>query len=278
MGHLHLASNNVEQRRDNPGWAPLAGLGSRVMLVWWYIIRFVLVLISSRCCMSQGTTGTYHRTERTCVRRLPERASYDRATVHAILDEGFLCHVAFVVDGQPYSLPTGYARVGDTLYLHGSTGSRLGMRPDMDVCVTVTLLDGLVLARAAFHHSMNYRSVMVLGRTRLVADPGEKDAALSALVERIVPGRGVDVRPADAKELAATAVLAVPLEEASAKVRSGDPVDDEEDYDLPIWAGVLPLTLAPGAPVPDSRLNETIAVPAHVAAWQRGSQAGQTAG
>jgi nitroimidazol reductase NimA-like FMN-containing flavoprotein (pyridoxamine 5'-phosphate oxidase superfamily) len=222
----------------------------------------------------QQAEGGYQRTERTRVRRLPERGAYDRATVHAILDEGFLCHVAFVVDGQPYALPTAYARVGETLYLHGSTGSRLGLRPGMDVCVTVTLVDGLVLARAAFHHSMNYRSAMVLGRTRLVTDPGEKDGALSALVEHIVPGRGVEVRPADAKELAVTAVLAVPLEEASAKVRSGDPVDDEGDYDLPMWAGVLPLRLVPGAPVPDSRLNETISVPAHVAAWQRRSQAG----
>jgi len=219
--------------------------------------------------MSHGTTGTYQRTDRTQVRRLPERASYDRATVHAILDEGFICHVAFTIDGQPYALPTGYARVGETLYLHGSTGSRLGLRPNMDVCVTVTLLDGLVLARAAFHHSMNYRSAMVLGRTRLVADPAEKDAALNALVEHIVPGRGVEVRPADAKELAATAVLAVPLEEASAKVRRGDPVDDEEDYDLPIWAGVLPLALVPGAPRPDRRLLAGLPVPAHVSGWRR---------
>ncbi|HEX8858375.1 MAG TPA: pyridoxamine 5'-phosphate oxidase family protein [Actinomycetes bacterium] len=189
--------------------------------------------------------------------------------MHAILDEGFICHVAFTIDGQPYALPTGYARVGETLYLHGSTGSRLGLRPNMDVCVTVTLLDGLVLARAAFHHSMNYRSAMVLGRTRLVADPAEKDAALNALVEHIVPGRGVEVRPADAKELAATAVLAVPLEEASAKVRRGDPVDDEEDYDLPIWAGVLPLALVPGAPRPDRRLLAGLPVPAHVSGWRR---------
>jgi uncharacterized protein len=216
-------------------------------------------------------SGSYQPTERTRVRRLPERGRYGRATVHGILDEGFLCHVGFVVDEQPYSLPTGYARVGETLYLHGSTGSRLGLRPGMDVCVTVTLLDGLVLARAAFHHSFNYRSVMVLGRTRLVTDLDEKDAALSALVEHIIPGRGADVRPVDSKELAATAVLAVPLEEASAKVRQGDPVDDEEDYDLSIWAGVLPLALVPGAPVPDSRLDASIAVPPHVADWRRGS-------
>src|SRR5919198_3940106 len=143
---------------------------------------------------------SYQPTERTRVRRLPERGVYDRATVHAILDEGFLCHVGFAVDGQPYTLPTSYARVGETLYLHGSSGSRLGLRPGMDVCVTVTLLDGLVLARSAFHHSMNYRSAIVLGRTRLVTDPGEKETALSALIEHIVPGRGDEVRPGDAKE------------------------------------------------------------------------------
>ena len=217
----------------------------------------------------------YQATERTRVRRLPERAAYDRDTVHAILDEGFVCHVGFVLDGQPYVIPTGYARVGETLYLHGSTGSRLGLRPGMPVCVTVTLLDGLVLARAAFHRSFNYKSAMVLGRTRLVTDPEEKGAALSAFVEHIVPGRGVDVRPGNPKELAATAVLAVPLEEVSAKIRQGDPKDDEEDYDLPAWAGVLPLALVPAAPAPDPRLDPAIAVPPYVAAWHRGNGMGQ---
>ena len=153
-------------------------------------------------------TERYQQTERTRVRRLPERAAYDRDTVHAILDEGFICHVGFVVDGRPFVIPTGYARAGETLYLHGSTGSRLGLRPGMDVCVTVTLLDGLVLARSAFHHSMNYRSVVVLGRTRALTDPDEKEAALRALVEHIVPGRSDAVRGADRRELAATAVLA----------------------------------------------------------------------
>lgn len=228
--------------------------------------------------MSQGPTGAYQPTERTRLRRLPERGSYDRETVHAILDEGFLCHVAFVVDGQPYALPTGYARVGDTLYLHGSTGSRLGMRPDMDVCVTVTLLDGLVLARSMFHHSFNYRSVMVLGRTRLVTDPGEKDAAVRALVEHVVPGRGQDARGPARKELAATAVLALPLREVSAKIRTGGANDEDEDYDLPVWAGVLPVALAARAPEPDSRLDPAITVPPYVAAWERGSLGPSTAG
>lgn len=214
-------------------------------------------------------TDRYQRTERTRVRRLPERATYDRATVHAILDEGFLCHVGFVVDGQPYVIPTGYARIGDTLFLHGSTGSRLGLRPGMDVCVTVTLVDGLVLARSAFHHSMNYRSVMAIGRTRPVTDPGEKEVALRALVEHIVPGRSDEVRGGDLRELAATAVLALPLAEVSAKVRTGPPQDDEPDYALPIWAGVLPLALTPGEPAPDPVLDPSIPAPAHVASWSR---------
>jgi uncharacterized protein len=211
----------------------------------------------------------YQRTERTRVRRLPERAAYDRATVHAILDEGFICHVGFVADGQPYVIPTGYARVGETLYLHGSTGSRLGLRPGMEVCVTVTLVDGLVLARSAFHHSMNYRSVMAVGRTRPVRDLEEKEAALRALVDHIVPGRSDAVRGGDRRELAATAVLALPLAEVSAKVRTGPPIDDHPDYDLPVWAGVLPLQLTPGDPDPDPVLDPAIPVPGHVAGWSR---------
>jgi nitroimidazol reductase NimA-like FMN-containing flavoprotein (pyridoxamine 5'-phosphate oxidase superfamily) len=211
----------------------------------------------------------YQVTQRTKVRRLPERASYDPAVVHAILDEGFVCHVGFVVDGQPYVVPTGYARDGETLYLHGSTGSRLGLRPGMQVCVTVTLLDGLVLARSAFHHSMNYRSVTVLGRTRPVTDPQAKEAALRAFVEHVVPGRSDEVRGGDRKELAATVVLALPLEEVSAKVRSGPPKDEEEDYALPMWAGVLPLALTPGEPEPDPLLDPARPVPAHVVGWSR---------
>ncbi|HEX6675137.1 MAG TPA: pyridoxamine 5'-phosphate oxidase family protein [Actinomycetes bacterium] len=211
----------------------------------------------------------YAPTERTTLRRLPERASYDRDTVHAILDEGFVCHVGFVVDGHPQVIPTGYARVGETLYLHGSTGSRLGLRPGADVCVTVTLLDGIVLARSAFHHSMNYRSVVVLGRTRLVTDLAEKEAVLSALVDHIVPGRSAAVRGPSQRELAATVVLALPLDEVSAKVRTGPAKDEEEDYELPIWAGLLPLGLEADAPEPDPQLAPGLTVPAHVSGWCR---------
>jgi uncharacterized protein len=211
----------------------------------------------------------YAPTERTRLRRLPERASYHRDTVHAILDEGFVCHVGFVVDGHPQVIPTGYARVGETLYLHGSTGSRLGLRPGVDVCVTVTLLDGIVLARSAFHHSMNYRSVVVLGRTRPVADLAEKEAALNALVEHIVPGRSAAVRGPSQRELAATVVLALPLDEVSAKVRTGQAKDEEEDYELPIWAGLLPLGLEASAPESDPRLAPDVPVPAHVDGWHR---------
>jgi uncharacterized protein len=220
-----------------------------------------------------AVTTSYQATERTRLRRLPERGVYDRATVHAILDEGFLCHVGFVVDGQPYALPTSYARVGETLYLHGSSGSRLGLRPGVDVCVTVTLLDGLVLARAAFHHSYQYRSVLALGRTVAVTDPVEKEAALRALVDHIVPGRSDHVRGGSPKELAATAVLALPLVEVSAKVRGGPVADEEEDYALPVWAGVLPLRLAAGAPEPDVPLDPAMPPPEHVVAWRRPARA-----
>jgi uncharacterized protein len=225
--------------------------------------------VSSTSPIAEQEPPMYAPTDRTRLRRLPERGSYDRRTVHAILDEGFLCHVGFVLDGRPCVIPTGYARVGEALYLHGSTGSRLGLRPGTDVCVTVTLLDGIVLARSAFHHSMNYRSVVVFGRTRRVGDLREKEEALGALVEHIVPGRGADVRAGDRKELAATAVLAVPLDEASAKVRRGNPVDEEEDYDLPVWAGVLPLALVPGAPLPDPRLDPAVPLPPYVSGWRR---------
>jgi nitroimidazol reductase NimA-like FMN-containing flavoprotein (pyridoxamine 5'-phosphate oxidase superfamily) len=204
-------------------------------------------------------------TARTRVRRVPQRAAYDRATVEAILDEGLVCHLAFVRDGHPFCVPTLYARAGDTLYLHGATKARwAGVAR---ACLTVTLLDGLVLARSAFHHSMNYRSVTIVGPLRPVEPPAEKLAALEAFTERLVAGRWATVRPPSRQELKATAVLAMPLAEASAKVRSGGPVDDDEDYALPVWAGVVPLRLQAGDPVPDARLAGGIPVPDHVRRW-----------
>jgi uncharacterized protein len=201
--------------------------------------------------------GTFPTTARTTVRRLPKRGVYDKATVYSILDEGFLCHVGFVADGQPYVIPTGYARSGDTLYIHGSAASRMlkTAADGVDICVTVTLVDGFVLARSAFHHSMNYRSVVVLGRARLVTDEQEKRVALHCFTNHIVPGRWEETRQPVQQELKATHVLALPIEEASAKVRTGPPIDDEEDYALPVWAGVVPLETHLGSPVPDARLQ-----------------------
>ncbi|GAA3187848.1 hypothetical protein GCM10010532_002210 [Dactylosporangium siamense] len=196
---------------------------------------------------------TYLKTARTTPKRMGERASYDAGLVHSILDEAYVCHLGFVVDGEPRVLPTLHARVGDVVYLHGSTGNRalLAARDGgLPICVTVTLLDGLVLARSQFHHSANYRSVVAHGTARLVTDPQERDLAFAALVDKIIPGRAADSRPPNPKELAQTALLALPLREVSAKVRTGDPSDDEQDLPLPHWAGVVPLTLVAGAPRP----------------------------
>lgn len=199
---------------------------------------------------------TYIPTERTQVRRLPKRGVYDKALIHSILDEGFVCHAGFVVDGRPYVIPTGYARVDERIYLHGSAASRMLRKLDqgVDVCVTVTLVDGLVLARSAFHHSMNYRSVVVLGKARLVTDRDEKLAALRSFTNHVVPERWEEVRPPTEQELKATSVLALPLDEVSAKVRTGPPIDDEEDYSLPIWAGVVPICTQIGEPLSDDRV------------------------
>ena len=194
-------------------------------------------------------------TDRTKVRRLPNRAHYDRDVVHAILDEALICHVGFVVDGAPVVIPTIHWREGDTLYFHGSAASRMlrSLRDGVDACVTVTLLDGLVLARSAFHSSMNYRSVVVFGKAREVTDREEKLKTLDALVEHVLRGRSHDARRANEIELRQTMVLALPLDEASAKIRTGGPVDDEEDYAMPIWAGVVPIRLTAGAPITDDR-------------------------
>ncbi len=211
-------------------------------------------------------------TARTTVHRLPDRARYDRATVEAILDEGLVCHVGFVDGGQPFVIPSAYARVGDRLVVHGSAASRMmrALSAGAPACATVTLLDGLVLARSGFHHSMNYRSVVVVGTATEVTHPGEKRRALDAIVEHVAPGRLASVRPPSENELRGTRVVTLPLDESSAKVRTGPPKDDEADYTLVVWAGELPLRLEPLAPVADPRLDPTITLPAHVTGWQRG--------
>jgi nitroimidazol reductase NimA-like FMN-containing flavoprotein (pyridoxamine 5'-phosphate oxidase superfamily) len=203
-------------------------------------------------------------TKRTQVIRVPKRGDYSQETIYSILDAGFLCHVGFVVDGQPFVIPTGYGRSGSTLYVHGSSASRMlrTLAAGVEVCVTVTLLDGLVLSRSAFHHSMNYRSVVLFGTATLVESSEEKTEALRVISEQIVPGRWKDVRWPTEQELKPTKVLALPISEASAKVRTGPPEDEEADYALNVWAGVLPLSVQPGTPVPDPRLSsEVTAVP-----------------
>ena len=214
------------------------------------------------------------QTERTTIRRLPKRGSYDRDTSHAILDEALLCHVGFVVDGKPVVIPTIHARVDDTLYIHGSVASRMlrNLRQGVETCVTVTLLDGLVLARSTFHHSMNYRSVVVLGTAYEVTDREEKLRALEAIVEHVVRGRSAEARGPNEAEFKATMVLAVPIYEASAKIRTGGPVDDEEDYAMKIWAGVLPLRVVPQEPIADKGVEA--AVPQYVREYRRPGSAG----
>ena len=213
----------------------------------------------------------FEPTRRTRLRRLPKRGSYEREAVYSILDEGLVCHVGFVAGGEPFVIPTGYARVGDALYVHGSAASRMlrKLAEGVRVCLTVTLLDGLVLARSAFHHSMNYRSVVVFGTASVVEDAAEKSEALRAFTEHVVPGRWREVRPPDEEELRKTLLLKLPLAEASAKVRTGPPVDDEEDYPLPVWAGEVPLRLTAGAPVPDPRLAPFREPPLYAARYSR---------
>ena len=195
--------------------------------------------------------------DRTEVRRLPERAVYDRETIHAIVDEALICHVGFLADASPVVIPTIHARIDDTLYFHGSPASRMlrGMKKGMEVSIAITLLDGLVVARTPFHQSLNYRSVIVFGEARLVDDPDEKQLALKAVTDHVTPGRWEDSRPPSEKEIAGTLVLAVPLDEVSAKVRIGPPVDDEDDIGLPYWAGVVPLSIVPGAPIPSEEVD-----------------------
>jgi nitroimidazol reductase NimA-like FMN-containing flavoprotein (pyridoxamine 5'-phosphate oxidase superfamily) len=210
-------------------------------------------------------------TTRTRVVREPDRAVYDRETVYRILDEGFICHVGFVVDGQPFVIPTSYGRKDANLYIHGSAASRMlkQMKGGMAVCVTVTLLDGLVLARSVFNHSMNYRSVVILGKATLVEDGDEKLEALRALSEHILPGRWEDSRQPNERELKATSVLRVPIEEYSAKVRTGPPIDDAEDMNFLTWAGVVPLEMKAGAPIKDPNLDPERDLPNYIRPYSR---------
>lgn len=210
-------------------------------------------------------------TPRTRVIREPHRGVYDRETVYRILDEGFLCHIGFVVDGQPFVIPTSYGRKDANLYIHGSSASRMlrNLKDSVPMCVTVTLLDGLVLARSVFNHSMNYRSIVILGKATLVEDPREKLEALHTLSEHILPGRWNDARQPNERELKQTSVLRLPIEEFSAKVRTGPPIDDEEDYSLPTWAGVVPLELKAGEPIDDSKLDPPREVPIYIRDYTR---------
>jgi uncharacterized protein len=210
-------------------------------------------------------------TQRSQIKRIPQRGNYQRQTVEEILDEGLICYVGFVVDGQPFVIPTSYGRIGDRIYIHGSPASRMlrNLSSGIEVCVTVTLLDGLVLARSAFHHSMNYRSVVIFGTATVVKEHEQKLAALKAFTEHIVPGRWDQVRIPTRQEIQGTLVLSLPITEASAKVRTGPPLDDEADYNLPVWAGILPLQISAAPPIADTRLQSGIAVPDYVANYTR---------
>jgi uncharacterized protein len=219
-----------------------------------------------------SSQASFPVTPRSKIQRLPKRGSYDRDVVYSILDQGIVCHVGLVTEEGPVVIPTGYARRGDEILLHGSARSRLLNQAanGAPICVTVTLVDGLVLARSTFHHSMNYRSVVLFGKPELIHDPEEKAKALEALVEHLVPGRTRDARAADAGELAATIVVRLPIEEASAKIRTGPPVDDERDLSLDIWAGVVPFVRRPGEPVPDEHTRNETPVPDYVVRYPEG--------
>jgi len=209
--------------------------------------------------------------ERTRVVREPDRGVYDREMIYKILDEAFVCHVGFSVDGQPYVIPTLFARVGDALYFHGSAASRMlrNLSEGIPVCLTVTLTDGFVLARSVFNHSMNYRSVVAFGKATLVSEPQEKFEALHGFTEKILPGRWNEARRPSEKEQKATSILRLPLGEVSAKVRTGPPTDDEPDYALPVWAGVIPLHLVAGPPIRDEKCDPAIPTPEYVARYRR---------
>ena len=214
---------------------------------------------------------TFSVTDRTRLVREAQRGIYNREVIYKILDEGFVCHVGFAADSQPFVIPTMYARIGDAIYFHGSAASRMlrGLSAGVPVCITVTLLDGLVLARSIFSHSMNYRSVVALGQAMPIDDPGEKLRALQAFAEKLIPGRWNDARQPNEKELKATSILKLPLTEVSAKVRTGAVEADPEDYALPVWAGVIPLRLVADPPLRDERCNPSIPTPAYATNYKR---------
>ncbi|MGG6265423.1 pyridoxamine 5'-phosphate oxidase family protein [Leptolyngbya sp. AN03gr2] len=219
-----------------------------------------------------NTESPFEITARTQIKRLPQRGEYDREMIYQILDEGLICHVGFAVEGQPFVIPTAYGRIDDRLYIHGSPASRMlrTLQKGIEVCVTVTLLDGLVLARSAFHHSMNYRSVVIFGTATLVEASEEKLTALEAFTEHIMHNRWSEVRPPTTQELNGTLVLSLPIGEASAKVRSGPPKDDEADYALPVWAGELPLRVVAGDAIADPRLSPETEIPSYIQNYGRG--------
>lgn len=210
-------------------------------------------------------------TEKTKLKRLPKRGNFDREIVYQILDEAFVCHIGFTVENQPFVIPTAYGRKDDVLYIHGSAASRMmkNLATEIDICVTVTILDGLVLARSAFHHSVNYRSVIIFGKAELVTENREKFEALRIFTEHIIPSRWNDIREPNAKELKATTVLRLPITEASAKMRFGNPIDDDEDMSLNVWAGVIPIKLTAESPISDDLLPENIEIPDHVKNYRR---------
>ncbi|HJS18011.1 MAG TPA: pyridoxamine 5'-phosphate oxidase family protein [Anaerolineales bacterium] len=213
----------------------------------------------------------FAKTAKTRIKRLPRRGHYDRETIYRILDEALICHVGFVENGQPYIIPINFARVDDTIVLHGAKASRLlkHIEAGHPVCVEVTIVDGLVLARSVFHHSVNYRSVVLFGEGRMIEDEAEKLAALEAVTEHLIPGRWQEARLPNRKEMDATRVVSIRIDEASAKVRVGPPVDEEEDYDLPVWAGVLPIEQTTLSPIRDERQSKDIALPSYVSQYSR---------
>jgi nitroimidazol reductase NimA-like FMN-containing flavoprotein (pyridoxamine 5'-phosphate oxidase superfamily) len=250
---------------------PLLARGSIVEIVPTHAASAPAINSALRFLTRSIVSESLSPNERTRVVREPQRAVYDREAIHKILDEAFVCHVGFNLDGQPYVIPTMFARIGDAIYFHGSAASRMlrNASAGIPVCVTVSLIDGLVLARSVFNHSMNYRSVVALGKATLVDGSADKLEALRGFTEKVLPGRWSDARPPSEKELKATSILRLPLTEASAKVRIGPPEDDAEDYAVRVWAGVVPLQLKAGEPIRDERCDPEIAVPEYLANYQR---------